>query len=197
MSLSALVTDIADGRVTAKRPEGSSVIESRTVLWAAGVAASPLGAVLARATGAATDRAGRIRVQPDLTLPGHPEIFVAGDLALLEGKDGKPLPGVAQVAMQQGKYAARTILRRVAGKPPLPPFRYLDLGSMATIGRGHAVAEIGPIRLKGFIGWLAWLFIHLMYIVQFGNRLLILVQWAWSYLTWNRSARLITGEPPG
>lgn len=196
VSLNALVTDIAEGQVTIQRKDGSSVIEAKTILWAAGVKASPLGALLARATGAATDRAGRIRVGTDLTLPGHPEIFVAGDLALLDGRDGKPLPGVAQVAMQQGKYAARTILGRLAGKPPLPPFRYLDLGSMATIGRGDAVAQIGPMRLKGFIGWLVWLFIHLMYIVQFGNRLLIFLQWAWSYLTWNRSARLITGEPP-
>jgi NADH dehydrogenase len=192
----ALVTDIREGAVVMKRGEEQTIVEARTVLWAAGIQASPLGAVLARATGARTDRAGRIRVGEDLTLPDHPEIFVLGDLALLDGKNGKPLPGVAQVAMQEGKYAARTILRRLSGKPPPPPFRYLDFGSMATIGRGTAVAEIGPLRLSGSVGWLVWLFIHLMYIVQFGNRLLILLQWAWSYVTWNRSARLITGRPP-
>ena len=195
--LNALVTGVEEGTVTLKRGGAVEVISARTILWAAGVEASPLAATLAKATGAATDRAGRILVQPDLTLPGHPEIFAIGDMMSLKDAAGRPLPGVAQVAMQQGKHVARTLRARLSGQPAPPPFRYFDPGSMATIGRGRAVADFGLFRFGGFVAWLAWLFIHLMYLVQFGNRLLILVQWAWNYLTWNRSARLITGEAQG
>jgi NADH dehydrogenase len=191
--LNTSVTAVEDGRVTLSRAGGTEKIETETILWAAGVAASPLAAALAAATGAATDRAGRIAVAPDLTLPGHPEIFVLGDMAALADEKGRPLPGVAPVAMQQGRYAARVIARRLAGRVAAAPFRYRDRGSMATIGRGRAIADLGSLRLAGYSAWLAWLFIHLMYLVQFGNRVLILVQWAWNYLSWNRSARLITG----
>jgi NADH dehydrogenase len=168
-------------------------IATRTTLWAAGVQASPLGRVLARAAGATLDRAGRVAVQPDLSLPGHPEIFVIGDLALFLHQTGKPLPGVAPVAMQQGRYVAGLIERRLAGGSTLP-FHYRDKGSLATIGRAAAVADFGWLRLSGFVAWVLWLFVHLMYLIQFDNRLLVLTQWAWNYFTRNRSARLITGE---
>jgi NADH dehydrogenase len=194
--LGTAVTDVRDGAVVVVRDGRPETIEASTVLWAAGVAASPLGAALARSAGGETDRAGRVRVAPDLTLPGHPEIFVIGDLMTLSGADGRPLPGVAPVAMQQGRHVARSILARLEGRPGPGDFEYHDRGSMATLGRGRAVADLGFVRFAGYAAWLAWLFIHLMYLVQFGNRVLILVQWAWSYLTWNRSARLITGRRP-
>jgi NADH dehydrogenase len=202
--LGTRVEEITPDSVTIRRASGTEVLPTRTVLWAAGVAASPLGQALARATGVALDRAGRVLVEPDLTVAGHPEIFVIGDLALFLDRKGTPLPGVAQVAMQQGRYVARLIERRLgseASVPPLqsgaaPPFRYRNYGSMATIGRAAAVADFGFLRLDGMLAWLAWLFIHLMYIVQFGNRVLVFVQWAWSYITRNRSARPITGENP-
>jgi NADH dehydrogenase len=187
----AMVIDVRHDGVTLKR-SAEERIASRTVLWAAGVAASPLGKLLAEACGVQTDKPGRVPVGPDLTAPGHPEIFVIGDLALAKGRDGKPLPGVAQVAIQEGRYAARHVAARLAGRDT-PPFRYRDLGTMATIGRAAAVAVIGPLKLSGYPAWLVWLFIHLTWLVQFENRILVLVQWAWNYLTRNRSARLITG----
>ncbi|HET8947488.1 MAG TPA: NAD(P)/FAD-dependent oxidoreductase [Candidatus Polarisedimenticolia bacterium] len=197
---SALVVDVRPDGVTVRHAAGKSGdpaarderIVSRTVLWSAGVAASPLGKRIAEACGATTDRAGRVTVQPDLTLPGHPEIFVAGDLAIVRGTDGQPLPGVAQVAIQEGRYAARLIAARLEGRT-LPPFRYNDLGIMATIGRAAAVAVIRGRHLWGYPAWLAWLFIHLTWLVQFESKLLVLTQWAWNYITRNRSARLITG----
>jgi NADH dehydrogenase len=193
----ALVTGVRPDGVTLKLSGGGQATEeripSRTVLWAAGVAASPLGKRLAEACGVATDRTGRVPVGPDLTVPGHPEIVVIGDLALTKGRDGEPLPGVAQVAIQEGRYVARHLEARLAGRDT-PPFRYRDLGTMATIGRAAAVAVIGPLRLSGYPAWLVWLFIHLTWLVQFENRILVLVQWAWNYLTRNRSARLITGS---
>jgi NADH dehydrogenase len=195
------VTVLTDTLATALGPEGVTVrhgeevttIAARTVLWAAGVQASPLGRKLAGASGAEVDRAGRVIVQPDLTLPGHPELLVIGDLAHFAHQTGKPLPGVAQVAMQQGDYAARLIRARLEGKT-LPPFRYRDYGNMATIGRAAAVADLGRFRFHGWIGWLLWLFVHLLYIVEFENRVLILFQWAWNYVTRSRGARLITGK---
>ncbi|MFI5119222.1 MAG: NAD(P)/FAD-dependent oxidoreductase [Thermoanaerobaculia bacterium] len=188
------VTDVRESAVTLSRAGTTETIAARTILWAAGVAASPLAAALASATGAKTDRAGRIAVGPDLTLPGHPEIFVLGDMVTLADDAGRPLPGVAPVAMQQGRYVARVLAARLAGRPASAPFRYRNKGNMATIGRGRAVADLGLLRIAGYPAWLAWLFIHLMYLVQFGNRVLTLIQWAWNYVTWNRSARLITGE---
>jgi NADH dehydrogenase len=188
-----IVTAVEPDAVTIRRGERTERIPARTVLWGAGVQASPLGRALARASGAELDRAGRVVVQPDLTLPGHPEVFVIGDLAHFRDPSGQPLPGVAPVAMQQGKYVAQFIQRRLRGGD-LPPFRYRDKGSLATIGRAAAVADLGWVRISGFFAWLLWLFIHILYLVQFHNRLLVLVQWAWNYLSRNRSARLITGE---
>jgi NADH dehydrogenase len=188
----SMVVDIQPGSVTLKTQTGPSVIAAHTVLWAAGVQASPLGQMLAQSTGCALDRVGRPIVQPDLTVPHHPEIFVIGDLAHVV-VEGKPLPGLAPVAMSQGRYVAQQLLRRLRGEAPAA-FRYREKGSMATIGRGHAIAQVGRLRLWGWPAWLAWLFVHLMGLVTFENRLLVLLQWAWNYTTFNRSARLITGE---
>ena len=186
------VTNIAAGVVDA----GGERFETATVLWAAGVAASPLG----RSLGAPVDRAGRVYVQPDLTIPNHPEVFVVGDLAAFvvdrdaQGRE-RLLPGVAQVAMQQAAHAARNIVRARAARP-MAPFRYRDYGNMATIGRNSAIADFGWLRLSGHVAWLAWLFIHILWLTGFRNRLLVLVQWAWAYLTYQRSVRLITDVGP-
>ncbi len=193
----ALVTDIRPGQVTLSTgaDRATEVIAAHTVLWGAGVQASPLGAALAAATGAPLDRAGRVLVGPDLTVPGHPELFVVGDLAHFAHQGGAPLPGIAPVAMQQGRYVADLIEKRIRGKP-VWPFRYKDRGSMATIGRARAVADTGWLRFDGYFGWLAWLFIHLLFIVGFENRVLVLLQWAWNYVTRGQSARLITEPAP-
>jgi NADH:ubiquinone reductase (H+-translocating) len=167
---------------------GETRIWARTVLWAAGVAASPLGQSL----GVPLDRAGRVRVQPDLSIPGHPEVFVIGDLAALE-QDGKSVPGVAPAAMQEGRHAGANVLRVVRKQPTLP-FHYVDKGSLATIGRAAGVADFGRVHLSGFVAWLAWLLIHILYLIGFRNRLLVLIDWAWLYVTYDRGARLITGE---
>jgi NADH dehydrogenase len=194
------VTDIGPDRVGVGAGGTTETIATHTILWGAGVDASPLARALAAATGAELDRAGRILVQPDLTLPGHPEVFVLGDMALFPYQTGKPLPGVAQVAMQQGRYVADLIQRRLRGEPA-QAFRYRDRGSMTTIGRAAAVADLGWLRLSGFLAWLVWLFIHILFLIEFENRILVLFQWAWNYFTRNRSARLITGpnpaQPPG
>ena len=187
------VTDIREDGVTVTDSRATEQIPARTVLWAAGVQASPLGRVLEARASASLDRGGRVIVEPDLSLPGHPEILVIGDLAHLNDPDGKPVPGVAPAAMQQGRYAAELIRRRLRGES-LPAFRYQDKGSLATIGRAAAVADFGRLRLHGFLAWVIWLFIHLLYIVAFESRLLILIQWAWNYFTRNRGARLITGK---
>jgi NADH:ubiquinone reductase (H+-translocating) len=167
---------------------GDEVIPTHTTLWAAGVAASPLGKQL----GLETDRSGRVPVLPDLTIQGHPEVFVLGDLAALEDGKGHPLPGIAPVAIQQGQHAARNIWRSVQGLHS-QPFHYFDRGTMATIGRAAAVADIRGIHLSGFVAWLAWLVVHIFYLIGFENRVLVLMQWAWSYLSYERGARLITG----
>ena len=186
------VTGIDEDGVTLQKGETKTWIHAKTVLWAAGVQASPLGAVVARNTGTQLDRAGRVLVQPDLSLSGHPEIFVIGDLAaIMQG--GKPVPGVAPAAIQQGRYVARAIEARLQNERT-KPFHYTDKGSLATIGRNHAVAEIGPLHFSGPVAWLAWLFIHLLYIVEFESRLLIAFKWAFDYFTHNRGARLITGD---
>jgi NADH dehydrogenase len=171
---------------------GTEDVAAETILWAAGVAASPLGATL----GVPVDRAGRVLVNRDLTIPGHNDVFVIGDLASLKGADGKPLPGVAQVAIQMGKHAARNIVGAATGRAYMP-FRYRDLGNMATIGRAAAVADFGWLRLKGLIAWQAWLFVHIMNLVGFRNRLVVLVQWAWAYFSYQRAVRLITGNLDG
>jgi len=189
----AMVTDISDGAVTVREGDRPEKIAARSILWAAGVLASPLGLILAREASAKLDRVGRVIVEPDLTIAGHPEIFVIGDLANFSHQTGKPLPGVAQPAIQQGQYAAKLIERRLKNQK-LGPFHYFDKGNLATIGRGKAVADLNFMRLSGFPAWMIWLFVHLLYIVEFQNRLLILFQWAWLYITYGRSARLITGE---
>jgi NADH dehydrogenase len=191
----AMVTDIQAESVSIREGDTIESIPTRTVLWAAGVLASPLGKILSKETGASLDKAGRVVVEPDLTLPRHPEIFVIGDLANFSHQTGKPLPGVAQPAIQQGHYVGKTIQARLRNKT-LAPFRYFDKGNLATIGRGAAVADLNWLQLSGLPAWLLWIFIHLLYIVQFQNRLLILLQWAWLYITFDRSARLITGKNP-
>jgi NADH dehydrogenase len=168
---------------------GRERIQSATVLWAAGVQASELGSTL----GAPLDEQGRVRVGPDLSLPGHPEVFVAGDQAHCPGPDGAPLPGVAPVALQQGRYVARTLLAEARGRPR-HPFRYRDKGRLATIGRSRAVCEIGRLRFGGLPAWLLWLVVHIYYLVGFKNRLFVVVQWAWFYLTYGRGARLIVSR---
>ena len=190
----ALVTDITHAAVTVKRGSAIETIPCRTVLWAAGVQASSLGKIIAQATGTRLDRNGRVLVQPDLTVPGHPEIFVIGDLANYSHQTGSPLPGIAPVAMQQGRYTAEVIDSRTAGVPSPPSFHYHDRGAMAIIGRASAVADLGKLRFSGFLAWLAWLFVHLMYLVEFENKILVLVQWGWYYFNRNRAARLITGD---
>jgi NADH dehydrogenase len=186
----AIVTSIEPDTVTIRRGDGTEYVGTRTILWAAGVQASPLGRLLAEKVGAAVNKSDRIVVQPDLTIPGHPELFILGDLARFDHQGGKPLPGVAPVAMQQGRYAATLIESRLGGKS-LPPFHYNDRGSLAVIGRNAAVADLGWLRISGFPAWLMWIFIHLLFLVQFQNRLLVLTQWVWSYITRNRSALLI------
>jgi len=184
---STAVTTVGDGTVSV----GPETIAAETVIWAAGVSASPLGATL----GVPVDRAGRVLIEPDLTIPGHQNVFVIGDLASLKGADGVPLPGVAQVAIQMGKHAARQVLRGIE-KQPYRPFRYNNLGNMATIGRNSAVADFGWMRLKGYLAWLAWLFVHILNLIGFRNRIVVMVQWAWSYFSYQRAIRLITGDLP-
>jgi NADH dehydrogenase len=179
------VTDLSPGLVQA----GDLRIETHNVLWAAGVTASPLG----RALGVPTDPAGRVRVAPDLSVPGHPEIFTVGDLALFTGPTGAPLPGLAPVAIQMGRHAADNVLRLVAGSPTRA-FRYRDRGMMATIGRNAGVAQIGHVKVDGLLAWLAWLLVHIVYLIGFRNRVLVLIEWAWAYVTFNRGVRLITGS---
>jgi NADH dehydrogenase len=189
----AMVQVIDETGVTVHRGDETRHIAARTVLWAAGVQASPLGRMLKDRAGATLDRAGRVMVEADLTIAAHPEILVIGDLANFSHQTGKPLPGVAPVAIQQGRYAGALTVKRLAGKT-VRPFRYWDKGSLATIGRAAAVADFGRIHISGLIAWLTWLFVHLMYLVGFDNRLLVFIKWAYSYLTFNRGARLITGH---
>lgn len=192
----ALVTELTDRWVSVKTGETTERIPTRTVLWAAGVKGSPLGQAIAQATGASLDRAGRVIVDPDLTVPGHPNIFVIGDLANASHDTGKPLPGIAPVAMQQGRHVARVIARRLRGKS-VQPFRYRSRGQLATIGRAAAVADLpGRLRFSGYPAWLLWLFVHLTFLIEFQNRVLVLVQWAWHYFTRNRGARIIGGRNP-
>jgi NADH dehydrogenase len=181
----ALVTAVDAGGIGI----GDERVAARTVVWAAGVQASPL----TRSLGAPLDRVGRVRVEPGLTVPGQPDVFVIGDLASLE-QDGRPIPGVAPAAIQMGAHAAANLMRALRGKPPVP-FRYRDKGSLATIGRRSAVAVIGRLRLSGPLAWLAWLCIHIFFLIGFRNRFVVLFTWAWAYLTYDRSARLIVGRP--
>jgi NADH:ubiquinone reductase (H+-translocating) len=188
-----MVTGIDAEGVTLNAKSGPERLRARTVIWAAGVTPSDFGRQLVKRTAAETERGGRIKVNPDLTIPNYPDIFLVGDLAFATKPDGQPLPGVAQVAMQGGKYAAETIVKRVQGKPPNKPFHYFDKGELAVIGRASAVANIFGVHLSGLIAWLVWVFIHLMYIVRFQSRIIVLVQWGLEYFTFSRGARLITG----
>jgi NADH dehydrogenase len=179
--------------VTYKQNEESKQLAAKTVLWAGGVTSTEFGKKLAERTQSRTDRSGRITVNPDLTIPNYPNIFIVGDLALSLQKDGKPLPGVAQAAMQGGAFVAKTIRARVAGKKPPPAFHYVNKGDMAVIGRAAAVANIFGFHLSGLAAWLVWLFIHLLYLVEFQSRVLVFIQWGFEFLTFSRGARLITG----
>ena len=188
-----LVTGIDADGVTYKSGDESKRLPAKTVLWAGGVTTNAFGKKLGERTHAETDRSGRIKVNPDLTVSGYPDIFIVGDLALSLGAHGKPLPGVAQVAIQGGAYAAKTIRARVEGKKETKPFHYFNKGDMAVIGRAAAVANIFGFHLAGLFAWLTWLFIHLIYIVEFQSRVLVFIQWGFEYLTFSRGARLITG----
>jgi NADH dehydrogenase len=191
---STTVTKVEAGAVWA----GDTKLPATVTLWAAGVAASPLGKKLT----SAVDRSGRVIVQKDLSLPGHPEVFVIGDLAAAKDDQGKQLPGVAPVAIQQGRFVAKLIRHEIDRKresgsgitSSRPSFHYWDKGSLATIGRAAAIAQFGKIHISGFIAWLSWLFVHIFFLIGFRNRLLVFIDWAWSYVTYERSARLITGS---
>jgi NADH:ubiquinone reductase (H+-translocating) len=183
-----LVTDIRPGSVIA----AGWTIPTQTVIWAAGNTASPV----LRDLGAPLDRMGRALVEPDCTIPGHPEVFVLGDAAAFEHQSGGTLPGICPVAIQMGEYAARTIAGDLAGRPRRA-FNYWDKGQLAVIGRGQAVADIWRLHFGGFLAWLIWIFVHVFFLIGFRNRVLVLLQWAWSYITYSRGARLITGETQG
>lgn len=193
-----LVTNIEDDIITlkqgdAKQGDELGQITAKTVLWAAGVKASPMGQVLAQRTGVECDRAGRAIVEPDLSIKGHPNIFVIGDLGHFAHQSDRPLPGVAPVAMQQGKYVASLIKRRLKNQT-LPSFYYVDRGSLAVIGQNAAVVDLLFVKLKGFFAWLFWLLIHVYFLIEFDNKLVVMIQWIWNYFTRNRGARLITGK---
>jgi NADH dehydrogenase len=193
-TLDRKVVDIDGSTVTMERPDGDvERVATRTVIWAAGVTASGLAGALAEVSGAELDRAGRVTVEPDLTLPGHPEVFALGDMVRARKADGtvEILPGLAPVAMQQGRYAANVILRRLRGEET-PPFRYRDKGNLATIGRARAVADLRRARISGFPAWFIWLAVHITYLIGFQNRFLVLIRWAFSFVTRGRGARLIT-----
>jgi NADH dehydrogenase len=189
----ALVTGITGDGVTTKHGETVESIPAKTVIWGAGVAASPLGKAVAAATGCQADRVGRVVVEPDLSAPGHPEIFVIGDLASSSHQDGQPLRGTADVAGAEGKYVGKLVSARLKGKETKKPFHFRDLGKLAVIGRSAAVADLPFIRFGGYLAWQVWLFAHILKLVGYRNRATVLVQWAWNYFTRKKSARLITG----
>jgi NADH:ubiquinone reductase (H+-translocating) len=196
--LERTVVGIDEHAVTVEAPDGGTErIPARTVIWAAGVTASALAARLSELTGAELDRAGRVTVEPDLTLPGHPEVFALGDMVVVRGEDGSPVvfPGVAPVAMQQGRYVARVVRARLRGRTT-GPFRYRDKGNLATIGRARAVADLHMVRLSGLLAWVTWLVIHIWYLIGFQNRLFVFIRWLFSFVTRGRGARLITQQPP-
>ena len=190
-----MVKHVDDEGLAIESDNRTDSIAARTVVWA-GIIASPLGKILVSHTKAETDKGGGVKVKPDLTIPNYPDIYVIGDLASAMDGKGKPLPGLAQVAMQGGAYAAKAILRKVKGQSELPAFHYFDKGSLAVIGRAAAVADVFGAHLSGFVAWLVWIFIHLMYLVTFQSRVLVFIQWAIQNLTFSRGARLITGAAP-
>lgn len=190
-----MVTDIQDGVVRVRRGKDKpeEAIPTQTVLWGAGIKASPWGKILAEKTGAETNKAGKVLVEPDLSLRTQPNIFVIGDLAALNDEKGEPLPGLAAVAIQQGRYVAETLVNRVKGRR-VEPFKYRDKGTMAIIGRNSAVADANGFHISGFVAWLAWIFVHIYYLIGFDNKVSVLFQWGWNYFTFNRGAQLITNE---
>ncbi|MGD1937173.1 MAG: NAD(P)/FAD-dependent oxidoreductase [Cyanophyceae cyanobacterium] len=189
----ALVTEVTENGVSLKQGDNTEWVSAKTVLWAAGVRASAMGKVLSDRTGVELDRAGRVVVEPDLSVAGHPNIFVVGDLANFPHQGERPLPGVAPVAMQEGEYVAKLIKARQAGND-LPQFVYNDFGSMAVIGRNSAVADLKFTKFSGPLAWFVWIFAHIYYLIEFDNKLVVLLQWGWNYFTKGRGARLITGE---
>jgi NADH dehydrogenase len=197
--LGTTVVGLDGESIMSKGPDGTSThVQTRTIVWAAGVVASELAAALAAASGAALDRGGRVAVGPDLTIQGHPEVIALGDMASVHDAEGNAvaLPGLASTAMQQGRHAAKTVRRRAQGKPALP-FRFVDKGNLATIGRAHAVAEIKGVQVSGLLAWLIWVSVHIFYLIGLQNRLLVLTRWAFSFVTRGRGARLITGSAEG
>jgi NADH dehydrogenase len=195
MRTNTLVTDLRDNAVTMRHGESMETLQTRTILWTAGVKSSALGEALAKRTAIELDRAGRVKVGADLSIPGHPEVFVIGDLAHYIHQDGKPLPGLASVAIQQGRYVGQAVGQRLRGEIP-PAFRYRDKGNLAIIWLNAGVADLGRLHLDGFLAWLAWLFVHIYYLIGFDNKVLVLFQWAWNYMTRKRGAQLITGRDP-
>jgi len=190
-----MVTDINGTNAIINRNGDSEIIQSRTMLWTAGVKASSLGKALAKNTGAQLDKSGRILVNPDLSVPGQPDVFVIGDLANLSSEGSEPLPGVAPVAMQEGKYVAKLILNRLKGKET-KPFKYKEKGNLTVIGTNSAVADLGKLKFAGFFAWLVWVFVHIRYLIEFDSKVIILFRWSWNYFTRKRGVRLITGEDP-
>ena len=186
-----LVTNIADNSVTFRQGEETKTINAHTILWAAGVKASFMGKVLANRAGAELDRAGRVIVEPDLSIKNYSDIFVIGDLANFAHQGDSSLPGVAPVAMKEGEYVAKLITKRLEGET-VKPFEYNDFGSMAVIGRNKAIANLNFARFSGFIAWIIWAFAHIYYLIEFENKLVVMIQWAWNYITLGRGARLIT-----
>ena len=189
-----LVTNIADNSVTYRQGDDTHTVDAHTILWAAGVRASFVGKVLADRTGAELDRAGRVVVEPDLSIKGYGDIFVIGDLANFAHQGDRPLPGVAPVAMKEGEYVADLLVKRIQGKT-VEQFSYKDFGSMAVIGQNKAVANLGFAKLSGFVAWIIWIFAHVYYLIEFDNKLVVMIQWAWNYITLGRGARLITEKP--
>jgi NADH dehydrogenase len=188
------VTSIEGDLITLKSGDTEEVLRTKTVLWAAGVKASAMGKIVAERTGAECDRGGRVMVEPDFSIANHPNIFVVGDLAhYAHQNEGRPLPGVAPVAMQGGKYVAKLIQHRIADKP-IPKFEYKDSGSLAVVGRNAAVVDLNWIKFTGFPAWMIWLVVHIFYLIEFDNKLVVMTQWLWSYTTRNQGARLITGK---
>ena len=194
VQIETLVTNIADHSVTYRQNDTAHTINAHTILWAAGVRASFMGKVLAERTGAELDRAGRVVVEPDLSIKDYPDVFVIGDLANFPHQGERPLPGVAPVAMKEGEYVADLLAKRYIGVK-VKPFSYKDLGSMAVIGQNKAVANLGFARFSGFIAWIIWVFAHIYYLIEFDNKLVVMIQWAWNYITQGRGARLITQNP--
>ncbi|MGH8561778.1 MAG: NAD(P)/FAD-dependent oxidoreductase, partial [Nevskiales bacterium] len=191
----AMVEDVGPGSVRMRIGEQSRIVNAETVLWAAGVKASAFGEVLARRTGVQLDRAGKVMVQPDLSLPDYPEIFVTGDLAYVKQANGQPVPGVAQGAIQQGRYVAKLLKRRVRNKTSAP-FRYFDLGSMAVIGRNKAVGDLGLIKVSGISAWFLWVAVHIWALIDPEQRINVMLHWVWKYFTHKTGSRLVTGDPP-